>query len=452
MGFHRMDRIAVITPPGPDTAVISIAVTAGFILIPLNPQNKKQDYDFYFSHLSVRAIIVQKGYETAAVAAANSADIPVIELVPGSHSAGKFDLKPVGTGDANEAEFASSSDIANILLTSGTTAKPKIVTTSQRTKCLTRQRQNAALKITSTDRCLHIVPYHHGMGLGLPLLGILFAGGTVICTKDFIPSDFFFLLKTYRPTLYTAVPALHQGILRELKKIPREDLKNNSLRLILTGSSSLTAGVCTDLETLLGVPVIELYASSEAGTVSINFPPKRGSVGIPVIENLAIMDETGNRLGQYEQGEIVVKGETVSDGYENIPEGNKTAFISGWHRTGDLGYLDDDGYLFLTGRKKELINKGGEKISPIEIDSVLTSHPLVKEAMTFPVQDPFLGEDIAAMVVLADAQVTEKELRSYLLDRLIQFKVPTRIYFVDEIPKTSTGKPMRHTGTKQYSG
>jgi acyl-CoA synthetase (AMP-forming)/AMP-acid ligase II len=205
------------------------------------------------------------------------------------------------------------------------------------------------------------------------------------------------------------------------------------------------------LKTVVGVPVSEIFASSETGLISINMPPREGSVGIPVIEYLTIRDEDGRVLRNGETGEIVVKGETVFYGYEGAPEENEAAFTDGWFRTGDMGYIDDDGYLFLTGRKKELINKGGEKISPVEIDTVLCSHPRVRDAMAFPVSDPALGEDVAAMVVPADERVTEADLRYYLLDRLTPFKIPRRIVFVDTIPKTSTGKPMRHEGTRRYS-
>jgi acyl-CoA synthetase (AMP-forming)/AMP-acid ligase II len=206
-----------------------------------------------------------------------------------------------------------------------------------------------------------------------------------------------------------------------------------------------------DLEALLGVSVIEHFATSETGVISINFPPKRGSVGIPVIEHIKILDENGNSARPYEQGEIVVKGETVFGGYENAPDINKTVFFNGWFRTGDMGYIDDEGYLFLTGRKKEIINKGGEKIAPSEIDEVLLTCPGVRDVMTFMVNDPVLGEDIAAMVVRTEARVTEQELRMYLLDRIAPFKVPRKIYFTDAIPRNPAGKPLRHVGTKRYS-
>lgn len=451
MGFHRNDRIAIISPAGPETAVIIISVMAGFTSVPMDPQNKTQEYETHFSQLRIKAIIVQKGYQTDATIAAESRNLPVIELKPVIGMAGKFLLEPTVVPDKKKAEFATPSDISHVFLTSGTTSRPKIVPVSQKQSFVLRKRQIQTLNITSTDRCLHILPYYHGMGIGLPLLGILLAGGTVICTKDFIPSDFFPLLKTYRPTYYIAGPAHHQGILREIKKVPPDELKNNSLRFILSSSALLPTRVRNELEAVLGVAVIEHFATSETGVISINFPPKRGSVGIPVIEHLNILDENGNSSRPYEQGEIVVKGETVFSGYENAPDINKTVFFNGWFRTGDMGYLDDEGYLFLTGRKKEMINKGGEKIAPAEIDAVLLTCPGVREVMTFTVNDPVLGEDIAAMVVRTEAQVTEQELRMYLLDRIAPFKVPRKIYFTDAIPRNPAGKPLRHVGTERYS-
>lgn len=450
-GFHRNDRIAILTPAGPEAALSIVSVMAGFTVVPLNPQNKEQEYRDIFSQIRVKAIIVQKDQHTAATTVAMSRNIPIIELVPVSNKAGTFEMVPAVSPKPGEAVFATPSDIAYILLTSGTTSTSKIVPVSQKQSAISKQRTCIAGKITASDRCLHIVPYYHGMGIGSPLLIPLIAGGTVICTKDFIPSDFLPLLRTYRPTYYTASPALQSSILREIKKRPAEEYSNNSLRYIRTGSGFLAPSVCQELELLLKVPMIEAYGMSEAGTLSINIPPKKGSVGIPFIDSMEIIDQDGHSVGPNVTGEVVIKGEVVFSGYENAPDENKAAFINGWFRTGDLGYLDDDGYLFLTGRIKELINKGGEKISPEEIDIVLRSHKGVMEAMTFPVKDPVFGEDIAALVVRADKHVTEPELRRYLLDRLIQFKVPNRIYFVDEIPKTPTGKPMRHKGTQRYS-
>jgi acyl-CoA synthetase (AMP-forming)/AMP-acid ligase II len=450
-GFRRNDRIAVIFPAGPEIAVITVSVMAGFTCVTLNPQNRQTQYETDFSRLRIKAVIILKDSETAARAVAESQKIPLFELIPVTGIAGSFTLEPACTVNATEPEFATPEDLSHLLFTAGTTARSKVVTVTQRQSFFSRLSQIKPFNITRADRCLHILPYYHGLGIGLPLLGILLAGGTVICTRDFIPSDFFHLLKTFRPTYYVAVPALHQGICHELKKRAPDELQNNSLRLIMSSSSSMPEQVSRDLETLLGAPVIEILASSEAGTIAINYPPKKGSVGIPFIDHFKIQNESGDTLMPYEPGEIVVRGETVFWGYEDDPEENRAAFFNGWFRTGDLGYLDDEGYLFITGRIKELINKGGRKIAPVEIDTVLVSHPGVRDAMTFAVFDPVLGEDIAAIVVRADEKLTETNLREYLLDHLVPFKVPRKIRFVDEIPRNSAGKPLRYEGTKRYS-
>ena len=393
----------------------------------------------------------KKGYDTAAIPAAKLLQIPIIELIPVSSITGKFEIEPGIVRDSQDAEFATISDIATLLLTSGTTATPKIVPLSQKQFCDDAHKMRIKYHYTDSDRHLHIVPYYHVAGFKGTLITPLLTGGTIICTKDFIPSDFLSLLKTFRPTHYLAVPAMHQAILREIKKVPPNELKNNSLKMIRSGSASLPVRVNRELERILGVPVTDGYAMSETGSISVNFPPREGSVGIPLIEYLAIIDENGNQLGPGETGEIIVQGRSVFSGYENALEENNAAFINGKFRTGDLGYLDDDGYLFITGRKNELINKGGRKISPEEIDNVLKTHHGIQEVMTFPVHDSILGQDLAAMVVTDDTKVTETELRMYVLDRLAQFKVPCRIYFVDQIPKNANGKPLRYAGTEKYS-
>jgi acyl-CoA synthetase (AMP-forming)/AMP-acid ligase II len=451
MGFGRNDRISVIMPAGPETAASIISIMAGFTSLPLNPQYKAQEFDNYFSKFRIKAIIVRESSDTAARAVAISHNIPVIKLQPDPDIAGRFELKSAICPSPQEAVFGLPSDIVSLMLTSGTTSTPKIVPYSQKLFSKVTHAYRDSLQVTHSDRSLHIVPYFHGLGILGTLLVPLLAGGTVICTKDFIPSDFFGLLKTSRPTYYWGVPALHQGILHELKKIPAEELKNNSLRYIGTVSAFMPDNVRRELESLLATHLTEVYGMSEAAYISLNFPYKCGSVGLPVIEFLTIMDENYEPVKRGETGEIVIKGEVVISGYEDAPEENKTAFVDGWFRTGDLGHIDDEGYLFITGRKKELINKGGEKISPEEIDTVLRSHPGVKDAMSFRIHDPGLGENIAAMVVLSDSSVSEEELRRYLLNCLVQFKVPKRIWFVEDIPKNANGKPLRQAGTERYS-
>ena len=244
---------------------------------------------------------------------------------------------------------------------------------------------------------------------------------------------------------------MHQAILREIRKVPEDELRPNSLRRIRSGSSMLPGRVREELERLLGAPLIEGYASTEAGTITVNIPPRPGSVGLPVIEELAIIDDEGNRLGPGRIGEILVRGTTVFEGYENAPDETSAVFTGGWFRSGDLGYCDIDGYLFLTGRKKELINKGGEKIPPAAIDAALLSHPDVMDAMAFPLEDPVLGEEVGAMVVRRRQDLTENELRRHLLDRLNPSLLPGRIFFVESVPRNSTGKVLREQGTRQFS-
>ena len=275
-------------------------------------------------------------------------------------------------------------------------------------------------------------------------------GGTVVCPRDYVSSDFLLLLKDYRPTFYCAAPAHHKGILHELKKLPAEELNHHSLQYIRSTSSRLPDDTRRELEALFGVPVIESYAMTESPAITLNLPRKEGSVGIPLLESLIVVDENGTALRAFENGEVAIRGDTVFSGYEDADE-NVSAFTNGYFRTGDIGYLDDEGYLFLTGRKKELINKGGEKFSPQEIDAVMASYPGVREVMAFRIDDPVLGEDVAAMVVRSDETVSEHDLRRYLLDRLVQFKIPRRIYVVDEIPKGPTGKLLRYVGTERYN-
>lgn len=452
MGFHRNDRIAVAVPAGPEVAVLSVAVMAGFTIISMNPQNREEEFSRLFRRLGVRAAIVQESVNSAAETAARQLDIPVIRLVPDKITAGIFTLGPGGEPSAGEPEFAIASDVVNILLTSGTTSEPKIISTLQKKLCLGRLQQSRVLKLTPADRCLHIIPYFHGAGIGLPLLGVLATGGTIVCTRNFIPADFPALLRDCRPTFFTAVPAIHQGILRRIRSIPPAELRGNSLRFILSSASSLPPDLSRELESLLGAPVIDMYASSETGTIAINYPPKAGSVGLPVIGTLAILDGDDTPLGPGAEGEIAVRGETVAEGYEGDSDENVSAFRGGWYRTGDTGYLDNDGYLFLTGRTRELINKGGQKIAPAEIDAELRRCAGVRDAMAFGVPDPVLGEEIAAIVIPSDVPVTEAMLRHALLDRVAPYKIPRRIWFVDEIPGTPNGKPLRQEGTRRYAG
>ncbi len=451
-GFRRNDRIALIMQPCAETAALLVSVMAGFTAVPFNPRYTAEEFRKSFSQIGIRAVIAMKDGPGTAAAVAAAGSIPVIEWIPVPREAGIFALVPPGTAGSGRVEYAEDSDFVYILQTSGTTANAKIVPVTQRQLCHNKDMMSRLLQITKHDRCLHIIPFYHGMGLGTALISTLLTGGTVICPRDFIPSDFPELLKISRPTWYAAGPALHQAILKEVRKLSHEDRTSHSLRFIRSTSGFLPKQVHLDLEGLLNVPVIESYGMSEALTITLNIPPKPGSVGLPVTDSLRIGDERGCTLPAGHTGEILIRGISVFPGYDNAPDENRAAFLDGWFRTGDLGYLDGEGYLFLTGRKKELINKGGEKIAPAEIDAALLLYCGVSDAMSFPVRDPVLGEDIAAMVVRNRDSVSEKDLREFLLDRLQPAKIPRRFYFVGSIPKSAAGKPLRQEGTRMYGG
>jgi acyl-CoA synthetase (AMP-forming)/AMP-acid ligase II len=255
-------------------------------------------------------------------------------------------------------------------------------------------------------------------------------------------------MEAARPTWYTAVPTMHQAIVSRAGR-NRSAIEANPLRLIRSSSSSLPPQVMAELEETFSCPVIESYGMTEAThqMASNPLPPaarKPGSVGVAAGPEVAIMDAGGRLLPQGETGEIVIRGDNVTAGYENNPEANAENFTEGWFRTGDQGVIDPEGYLTITGRLKEIINRGGEKISPREVDEVLMDHPAVAQAVTFAMPHPKLGEDVAAAVVPREGEtVEERALREFAAARLADFKVPRKVLVLDEIPKGATGKLQR---------
>jgi acyl-CoA synthetase (AMP-forming)/AMP-acid ligase II/acyl carrier protein len=455
MGIRRNDRVAIVLSNGPEMAVAFLAVSACATAAPLNPAYRANEFDFYLSDLNAKALLVQAGIDSPAREVAEARGILVIELSPlPLAEAGLFTLsgaeQPVsmewpigGTGG-----FAQPDDIAMVLHTSGTTSRPKVVPLTQANICASAHHIRATLEITENDRCLNVMPLFHIHGLMAATLASLAGGASVICTPGFYAPQFFDWIKNCNPTWYTAVPTMHQAIVARATS-HRETIEQSSLRLIRSSSSALAPQVMAQLESVFGVPVIESYGMTEAShqMASNPLPPRQrkpGSVGLAAGPKIAIMDESGNFLPAGTTAEIVIRGANVTPGYENNEAANESAFTNGWFRTGDQGYLDEDGYLFITGRLKEIINRGGEKISPREIDEVLIGHPAVLQAVAFAMPHPKLGEDVAAVVVLHEhAYATEKELREYSAGRLADFKVPSRVLFVDEIPKGPTGKLQR---------
>lgn len=444
----RNDRVAVVLPNGPEMAVGFLSVVAAATSAPLNPAYRASEFEFYLSDLRARALIIQAGIESPAIEVARRLGLAVIKLLPcAEEAAGLFTLEGKPPERNSPGGFTEENDVALLLHTSGTTSRPKLVPLTHRNLCTSAENISKTLQLTPQDRCMNVMPLFHIHGLIGATLSSIVAGASVVCTPGFYAPQFFEWVKEFRPTWYTAVPTMHQAILARAAS-NRETIANGPLRFIRSSSAALLPQVMESLEKQFNVPVIESYGMTEAShqMASNPLPPgkrKASSVGRAAGPEIAIMDEAGRLLPSGESGEIVIRGDPVMRAYENNPEANKKAFTEGWFRTGDQGYFDDDGYLFVSGRLKEIINRGGEKISPREVEEVLMNHAAVCEAVTFALPDPKLGEEVAAAVVLRDPSVTEKELRQFAALRLTDFKVPRRLVVVDELPKGSTGKVQR---------
>ncbi len=449
LGLHRHSRIALVLPNGPEAAVAFVCVASYMICAPLNPSYSAHEFDFYLADLRVDALVVIAGRQSAAVAVAHKHHIPILYLAGLSENvAGLFDLTTSWLGkDRTAYGAAAADDIALLLHTSGTTSRPKLVPLTHANLCASAYHIQRTLQLVPQDRCLNIMPLFHIHGLVASLFASLAAGASIFCVNEFNP-DYFSDWLIYLPTWYTAVPTFHQAIVRNIKAQSGIRYPHN-LRFIRSSSAALPAQVLGQLETLFNVPVIEAYGMTEAAhqMASNPLPPglrKIGSVGLPAGPEIVILDETGAILPSMSVGEIAIRGDNVILGYWDNPDANKKAFCKGWFRTGDQGYLDNEGYLYINGRLKEIINRGGEKISPREVDDVLLSHFAVAQAVAFALPHPTLGETVAVAVKLQpDAFADEPMLRHFASQSLAPFKVPDRIIFVDEIPKGATGKLQR---------
>jgi acyl-CoA synthetase (AMP-forming)/AMP-acid ligase II/acetyltransferase-like isoleucine patch superfamily enzyme len=448
-GLTRNDRVAMVLPNGPEMAVAFVAAVSTVTCAPLNPSYSAQEFEFYMSDLNARALIVLAGMDSPARSVAQKRNVPVIELTPSvDGEAGTFKLTGESQTSTSNSDFAEPSDVALVLHTSGTTSRPKIVPLTVANICSSGRHISRTLALKETDRCLNVMPLFHIHGLIGALVSSLTAGASIICTPGFDVENFFGWLDSCEPTWYSAVPTIHQSVLSRAER-NRDIIARRPLRLIRSSSAALPERVMRDLEDTFQTQVVEAYGMTEATHQMTSNPlaplrRKPGSVGMAAGPKVAVMDDAGNLLPPGQVGEVVIAGPNVTNGYENNPGANKSAFTKGWFRTGDQGRFDEEGYLFLTGRLKEIINRGGEKIAPREIDDVLTEHPAVGQAIAFAIPHPTLGEDVAAAVVLKQgASAKESELRAFASTRVAHFKVPQRILIVDAIPKGPTGKLQR---------
>jgi acyl-CoA synthetase (AMP-forming)/AMP-acid ligase II len=454
LGIGRGDRVAIVLPNGPEMAAAFLCLASSATSAPLNPAYRQEEFEFYLEDIKAKALIVEAGSASPALRAADKLGVNVIALTPEREAgAGAFRLAGASVGAvadrARRARLqpAEADDIALILHTSGTTSRPKIVPLTQANIWTSARNIAAGLELSASDRGLIVMPLFHIHGLMAGLCAPLSRGGSVFCTPGFNALKFFAEMAEARPTWYTAVPTMHQAILTRAAR-HKEIIARNPLRFVRSSSSSMPPTVIAELEAVFKCPVIEAYGMTEAthqmASNPLNGVRKPGSVGLAAGPEVAIMDEAGRLLGKGETGEVVIRGPSVTAGYENNPKANAAAFTDGWFRTGDEGVIDADGYLSLTGRLKEIINRGGEKISPREIDEALMNHPAVLQAVAFALPHPMLGEEVGAAVVLREgSSATEQELGAFLAERLAAFKTPRKILFLAEIPKGATGKLQR---------
>ncbi|MDO8261081.1 MAG: non-ribosomal peptide synthetase [Candidatus Magasanikbacteria bacterium] len=447
LGIEPGDRVALVLPNSAEMIILSISILSFATLAPLNPKYKKTEFDFYLSDLKPKAIIIPDGEETPAISTAEEKGILILCL---EKETGRIFPK---NGNENiiseiaEEKFSGLDDTALVLHTSGTTSRPKIVPLTQRNIFASASNLVRTLHLTPEDKCLNVMPLFHIHSFVVSL-AVLISGGTLICPAVFVAEDFFDWLDMYRPSWYTAAPTIHLAILKEAEK-NQNILEKIKLKMIRSSSAPMSKEVILKLEEIFKAPVLESYGMTEAALqiTSNQFPPdkrKPGSAGRADGPELIIVGDDGQKLETGEVGEILIKGNNVILSYENNEEANENSFFNGWFRTGDLGYLDSDNFLFITGRSKEMINKGGEKISPREIDEVLMQHEAIYQALTFSVPHPSLGEEVGvAIIIEKDFTLSKTDLQKFAKEYLADFKIPQLIVFVDDIPKGPTGKLQR---------
>jgi acyl-CoA synthetase (AMP-forming)/AMP-acid ligase II len=447
-GIGRDDRLAVLMPNGPELAVAIVAVAANAACASINPAYSAEELDRYFADLKPRALIVPAGVDGAARRVAQARGVPVFDLTPTGEAAGLFTLAGAAAGEPSSDPLGPGA-AALFLFTSGTTSRPKIVPLTHANICTSAFSAVAALKLSETDRCLNVLPLFHGHGLIATVMTSLAAGGGVVCTPGCDVNRFFGWLRDFAPTWYSAVPTMHQAILAQARLNP-DQVAGIRLRLVRSASAPLPPRVFAELERTFGTSVIEFYGMTETASAPIAcnpLPPRKskpGSVGVPVGLDVAILNDRGDVLPSGQTGHVTVRGGSVMPGYDGDAAATAAAFAGDWFKTGDQGFFDDEGYLYLSGRTREMINRGGENIAPREVDETLLEHPAVAEAVTFAVPHATLGEDVAAAVVLRpNAAATPKGIRQFAAGRLADFKVPRQVLIVEQLPKGSTGKVQR---------
>lgn len=453
LGFLHTERIAIALPDSPEMQIMTLAVVSCAVCAPLNPRLAIEEMVSSLQELKAKAIVCMPCEKIKEAAA--RLNIKVLEISPWDKNS--RNMLQVDSSFPLPAyySFPEPDDIAFLLHTSGTTQKTKIVRLSQRSLCAAANYASKELDIVPGDRYLHVLPSFHLYGMAQTLWALL-SGITVISTPGFSIDDFFLWLKEFKPTWYSAVPAMHQKIVEKIKESPNI-LPRHCLRYIRSASAPLSDTLRKELERVFQVPVLNTYGMTEVimSIASDPLPPlirKSGSVG-RVLKGIEVqaMDADRQLLPKGQNGEIVLRGERLMDGYEGEQGLDTGKIFQGWFYTGDLGYVDEENYLYLNGRSKETINCGGEKISPYEIEEALQKHPSIAQAVVFATPHSDLGEQVAAAVVLySGAKAGSKEILEFLLLHLSPTKLPRRIWITSSIPAMENGKIQRQNLWKHF--
>jgi acyl-CoA synthetase (AMP-forming)/AMP-acid ligase II len=441
-GICRGDRVAMALPNGLPAIVSFLAASIAGTAAPLNPAYPYEEFLFFLKDTGARLLLCPPAEAEYARSAA--ADLGITVFPVEMSAQGEVHLKGAPRGVL--ATPPTPDDIALILHTSGSTGRPKRVPLRHYNLAVSAANIANTYTLSEVDVSLCIMPLFHIHGIMASAMSTLLSGGTVVVPTKVNLLAFWRMVRDYGVTWYSGVPTMHKLVLARTREKPTD---SHSLRFIRSCSAPFSAETIHKMEEIFGVPFVEAYGMTEAAhqMTSNPLPPrhrKPGSVGVGTGIRISIMDQQGNHLGTDQRGEVVIQGANVFRGYENNPEANARSFVDGWFRTGDQGLLDEDCYLHLTGRIKDIIIRGGENIAPHEIDEVLLKHPAVAAAVTFGFVHPILGEEVAAAVVLhVPESAAESTLLKHCRDRLAEFKCPKRIYVVDSIPTTATGKIRR---------
>src|ERR1700722_10912771 len=450
-GAYAGSATALTLTQGPAAVTAALAIMTRSACAPVELNLTENEYKDYFGQLRPAALVWDVASNPGAPQAARQLGIGVIGLrVPRSGPTGAFEIVEV-SASARNLDIRQT-DQAMIFQTSATTGVPKLVPRSHAALEILANENAAVLELSAADRYLNLVSLSHAAGPDA-IFAQLVSGGSVFCTPGFREDGFVKWLDAFRPTWFLATPTVHRAILLAVQQVKPEFLAQVPLRFVRTGGAPADSELIQSLEQRFGVPVLEGYGLAEVPTVSRNRLSwrKPGSVGKSTGPEISIRDESGMSLPADAEGEVVMRGPTVMAAYLDNPEANLESFHEGWFRTGDIGRMDADGFLFLSGRRKELINRGAKKIFPQEVDDALNRHPAIADAATFAIPHRSLGEDVAACAILREgARLSERELREFTSQRLAPFKVPRRIFFVPSIPKTVSGKPKRLELTRRF--